>query len=338
MLRVLINCPGGWSHGLDSPERGEGRWAQNLAKCLARSGRYDVSTCSGGVPTWGRGEVVPGVALLSEQEARDAGPYDLHFDAAWYDKKRPAAEAEHNFHVHFGFEPRLGVPFPEGHYLVYVLRRSEPKYFGEGRGNADRTFYLPAPFGEAMLPPDPSRRRVIHTMRGSDAPGRVGRFDALYEAVTRLRRVESIPFTWLSSKGLESPRHPEDRVVPMDAAWGIPYNEMRAELRGCGLNAALDGWSNILDCTVLGIPSLAWVGGIDDTAVDVASTFDLVLGGDAGLGRVHEVVRRLLSDAGLYVEYTRALQSECSDHVESRTLQLFDALVEKVMDDRRTTA
>src|SRR3990167_2956236 len=48
MLKILINCPGGWSHGLDSPERGEGRWAQNLTRCLAKSKQYGISACSGG--------------------------------------------------------------------------------------------------------------------------------------------------------------------------------------------------------------------------------------------------------------------------------------------------
>ena len=115
-LRVLINCPGGWSHGLDSPERGEGRWAQNLTRCLARSGRYEVFACSGGDPTWGDGVVEPNATLLSEWAAEQLGPFDLYFDASWYNGKRPAAQAKCNFHVHFGYEPRLGVPFPPGHY------------------------------------------------------------------------------------------------------------------------------------------------------------------------------------------------------------------------------
>ncbi len=331
MLRILINCPGGWSHGLDSPERGEGRWAQNVTRCLAKSGRYDVSACSGGFPTWGRGDVVPNVAILSEQGANRRGPYDLYFDAAWYDKKIPAAEAKYNFHVHFGYEPRLGVPFPENHYLVYVLRAARPNYFREGCGNADRTFYLPTPFNDQMVAPDPSRRRIIHTMRGSDAPGRLNRFEQLYEVVTRLRNEQEIPFTWISSVGLEEPRHPQDRVLAMDKAWGIPYNELRAEVRECGLNAALDGWSNTLDAMSLGVPSLVWTGGVDSSAYGVAEKYDLLLEPGSSTDRLYDVVSRLFHDPKLYVAYTRDIQDVFQDHLESRVLALFDEMVAEVV-------
>jgi hypothetical protein len=331
MLKILINCPGGWSHGLDSPERGEGRWAQNFARCLAKSGKYDVSACSGGNPTWGAGDVVKNVSLLTERAARQRGPFDLYFDASWYDKKVPAADARHNFHVHFGYEPRLGVPFPPGHYIIYVLAQSGHKYYGEGRNNTDRTMYLPAPFGEQMLPPDPSRRRIVHTMRGADAPGRVGRFEQIYEVATRLRQEGmEVPFTWISSPGLESPRHAQDHVIKPQAAWGIPYNQIRAELRNCGLNAALDGWSSMLDCTSLGVPSLTWTGGIDVAATAVAAKHGLDLHNGDSTDRIAEVIGRLFRDPQLYYDYTRDLQATFADHIEAVTLQKLEEIIKRV--------
>lgn len=342
MLRVLVNCPGGWSHGLDSPERGEGRWAQNLARCLAKSGLYDVSACSGGVPTWGRGDVVPNVEILSEQEATRRSPYDLYFDAAWYQNKCPVTEARANFHVHFGYEPRLGIPFPKGHYLIYVLRKSGAQYVGEGRGNADRTFYLPAPFAERMTAPDGSdgptaaARGLVNTLRGSDAPGRSERFEAVYRVVSNLRgRGLRVPFTWIAAAGSEVRRHAQDRILVPDAAWGIPYNDLRAILRDCCLNTALDGWSNVLDCTALGVPSLAWVGGIDSTPAEIARKSGLLLGEAGGARalpeRVAEVVETLLLDGARRVAYVRALQGGFADHVEAVTLNHFRQIVERVL-------
>lgn len=332
MLRVLINCPGGWSHGLDSPERGEGRWAQNLARCLAKAGQYNVSACSGGIPTWGRGDFVPNIALLSEQEAGQRGPYDLYFDAAWYQNKRPVTEARANFHVHFGYEPRLGTPFPEGHYLVYVLRRSAPQYVGEGRGNADRTFYLPAPFAERAAAPKLIPLGLLNTLRGSDAPGRRERFEAVYAAVSRLRaQGHEIPFTWIASAGAEVRRHPQDRVLVPDAAWGIPYNEVRAVLRDCGLNTALDGWSNVLDATALGVPSLAWVGGVDGTPAEIARASGLLIEADDPPERVAEVIERILLDKVCRSAYVHALQEAFADHVEAVTLSYFDRIMRSVL-------
>ena len=331
MLKILINCPGGWSHGLDSPERGEGRWAQNLTRCLAKSKQYGISACSGGIPTWGRGDIIENVALLSEQEAERRGPYDMYFDAAWYHNKRPAAEARANFHVHFGYEPRLGVPFPKDHYLVYVLRKSGANYVGEGRGNADRTFYLPAPFAERMIAPDCSALGLVNTLRGTEAPGRAERFDAVYQAVTRLRaRGLAIPFTWIASAGAPTKRHQQDRVLVPDAAWGIPYNEIRSILRGCGLNTALDGWSNILDCTVLGVPSLAWIGGADSTPAEIARDLDLLLESDSSPERVADVVEQILLDPVRRSTYIRALQKGFDDHIEEITLSYFHQIVTRV--------
>ncbi len=331
MLKVLINCPGGWSHGLDSPERGEGRWAQNLARCLAKSGLYDVSACSGGVPTWGQGVVEPRVALLTEAEARRRGPYDLYFDASWFAGKPPAADALHYFHVHFGYEPRLGVPFLDRHYLIYVLRWSEPSYFAPECGNASRTFFLPAPFGASLLHPDPTRRKIVTTMRNSDASDRSTIFETFYRAVTVLRQSQTVPFEWIAWPGNDVARHAQDSVIQPSSAWGIPYCTLRARLADCGLNTAFDGWSNILDCSTLGIPSLVWEGGAYGMLVDVAKPFDLFLKVGSSVERVAEVVGRLYGDAALYVTYTNAFQQMFSDHVEAQTLARFADIVERVM-------
>ena len=115
-----------------------------------------------------------------------------------------------------------------------------------------------------------------------------------------------------------------------NAAWGIPYNEVRAILRDCGLNTALDGWSNVLDCTTLGVASLAWTGGIDRTPVEVASDLGLLIEDDASPERVAEVVEWILTDGETRAVYIRAMQDRFADHVEAVTLRYFRQIVERI--------
>lgn len=333
-MRVLVNCPGSWSHGLDSPERGEGRWAQNYARFLSKQPGIEVHACSGGEPTWGRGDPA-NVTLLSEQRASAYGPYDLYFDASWSDKKEPVAKAKAYVHVHFGYEPRLGIPFPDGHYLASVLRLSGVNYVGEGRGNADRTFYLPAPFCQEMAAVEKGRVGVVSTLRGSsDVSGRASRFNLVYEAISRLRgRGFRVPFTWIApigTSGFEHPRHEQDEVLVADG-WGIPYCEMRAILYRRALNLALDGWSNVLDATVLGVPSLGWEGGVDATIGTEATKWDLLLKPDADLDRVTIVVERLVFDHWSRVNYVAGLQAGFSDHTEAFALDKFYTMANRVL-------
>lgn len=80
-MKILINCPGSFTHGLDSPERGEGRWAQNVARLLGKAG-HDVFACSGESLLQGEGRPAPGVTLIRESEAKDCGMFDMYFDSA----------------------------------------------------------------------------------------------------------------------------------------------------------------------------------------------------------------------------------------------------------------
>lgn len=329
-MKVLVNCPGAWSHGLDSPERGEGRWAQNLVRCLAGSGRYDVYACSAGDPTWGRGRRVKGVKLLSEFDAPRYSPYDLYFDASWWEGKVPNVVAKHYFHVHWGFQQRLKQPLPSGHYLVYVYRQSREDYEHPDNANRARTFYLPAPFYARLLPPQPGRRRLLYTRRGE--PDRSAMFEQLYAAVTALRTsMPSLAMTWISIPEAPVARHAQDRVLAGDGdRWGIPYCELQDEMLTSALNVS-GNHASLADCAVLGVPSLAVSGLCWRFVEDIARRYGLLLAPDASSAQIYDVIYWLLTDAGgRYTQYTLDLQDAFSDHTELRVLELFDQLVASV--------
>jgi hypothetical protein len=110
----------------------------------------------------------------------------------------------------------------------------------------------------------------------------------------------------------------------------VPYCDIRSELRDCGLNPAIDGWSNVLDCTALGVPSLAWHGGAYTDILVFAEARGLAIEVDASVERIAEVIGRLYSEPQLYLDYTADFQAAFSDHTEERTLELFGQITDKV--------
>ncbi len=328
--RVLINCPGGWSHGLDSPERGEGRWSQNLAKVLARSERYEVFATSGGSPTWGRGEVVPGVALMSEADANGLC-FDIYIDASWYQGKPAIGTSRVCIHVYWTPEDWMfKVQLPKNHYILYVYRQMAPSYLTAY--NVNPTFYLPAAFGPVMVLPDPSARRVLCFSRGRDAQTNTSAFEALYTSIQNLRQGQKIQFAWLHHDSYARHGHADDVSIVSQPGqpWGIPYNEQLTLIRGAGLNATFGGGGSIADCAIHGVPSLLREDAFSFVK-PAAKAHDLLLPVDCSSTQLEDAICRLYCDSDLYRRYVASLQEIYSDHTDTNVLRLFDELVTKVL-------
>lgn len=328
-LHVLINCPGGWSHGLDSPERGEGRWAQNLARLLAIREECEVFACSGGDPTWGRGRRAPVTLMAESAAAREQ--YDIYIDSSWWDGKAPVATARANLHVHWGVESyMIDKPLPSGHFLAYVYRQSAPEYITSRNVNLDRTLYLPATFGATMKAGDPSARDILSFSRGGDV--NAPQLWHLYEAVTRLRQTWRLFFTWLDHPSYPRPAHADDVLVtyPQNEPWGIPYCEQMARADGAGVNISFGGGGSIADCAVAGVPSIIRE---DNFAMlrEVAEAHDLLLPFDCPVDDVEHCVRRLYDDPITYRRYIAALQDVYVDHTDDRVLALWRSATQMML-------
>lgn len=327
-IKILFCCPGSWTHGLDSPERGEGRWAQNIARCLAEDPRYEVYAASGGGPTWGRGRPA-NVVLVREQDAHQHAPYDLYFDSAWWDGKSPIAEARVYLSAHWGFEDRLRAPLPANRWLVYPYRQMAETFLSLKAPNASRSLYLPVPLAAALGTPDPNRRRVICTSRNDLT--RKGGVDELRAALLRLEPLyPDISSTWMASMfGNTKDRH-TDHVLTDDLPWGVPYNEIFTELSETGLNVPIEAPALVPDASVLGIPSLVHEQHAWEPIKTVGKQFGLLSTETNTEEQLVDHIHTLFANPSLYVDYTTALQDVFRDHVESRTRELFAQIVEAV--------
>ena len=150
-MKILIMCPGSWTHRLNSPERGDGRWAQNYAQMLALAG-HDVFAASG------RGNLQPGqthygAKLVNQDTCGMYGPFDLYIDAAWWDKKQPKAQAKKYIALKWSLENYLrNDPFPDDFHLAYPYP-SHHHFFSRFH-SASKTFALPTMFGTELSKPN----------------------------------------------------------------------------------------------------------------------------------------------------------------------------------------
>lgn len=156
-MKVCIDIPGSITHGMWSPERGESRWAQNIAVALAHMG-IDVYCLGVDIPQWGSCPPVQGIQLVPwngnykhtcPDEIRRG--VDIYIDSCWYEGK-PSADwinAKAYWHVHFGFESRLKTTATikdDRHWIVYPYKVSGQVFLSDENPFKERTFFCPCPF------------------------------------------------------------------------------------------------------------------------------------------------------------------------------------------------
>jgi hypothetical protein len=144
-MKILVLCPGSWTHGLNSPERGEGRWAQNYAKLLAQYG-HEVYAASGNNS---KIDSEHNVKLISESQARSYEPYDVYIDSCWWDRKVAIAKSKIYVRLHWSLEERVGkIKLPANEYLAYPYPDSTQYFIHDQNVNVEKTFCLPTAFGD----------------------------------------------------------------------------------------------------------------------------------------------------------------------------------------------
>jgi hypothetical protein len=150
-LNVVIDIPGDINHGLESPGRGEGRWAQNWAKFLASEGHQVTCICWPHC-SWGQMAPIPNCNLkgFCSSERIDC---DIFMHAAWW-KGRDIGNIHAKTYVHlgYGFEPHLVDPtfITKGHVVAYPYVATSSNFLHSGNPFINKTFCLPIPMMETF--------------------------------------------------------------------------------------------------------------------------------------------------------------------------------------------
>lgn len=347
---MVVCCPGSWTHGLDSPERGEGRWSQNLARALAESGEYDVFALSGGRPTWGQGLPCArseGIVLLPEANVEHyIQEADVYIDSAWWDAKPAKVKAPVNLHLHFGMEDRLmqsDFGFGPDHYLCYPFAEHTLMYMSVRNPHPERTFFLPVELGALTEPRTPA----AHTLLWSTRPPSGGGADnpsarKMMRAIALARKTVDFGVYWLFANSLRAAGWLEDRLHPRDTelsteyTYGIPYHEVvRLLAKEVTVNLTVGAPSNVPNASVAGVPSLLWGegspgGGAWPPAREVSTRHGLTVPHNAPEEYIADTLCQLMQDPTLYVRYAKELQHLYRDNTRETCLARFANIVRAV--------
>lgn len=328
VLRILVKAPGGWTAGLDSYTRGEGRWALNVARSLALMG-HDVYVWSGGDPDR-RNHY--GVTLLSGQQATELNDVDVYIDGGMYEGEIVPTTSRLEITAFWSLEPRLLKPLPENRVIVYPYAESKPKFDIPENTNREATFFLPAPFtweeGKQVKPASPHSTRIFSTLRlaeyGTKDMHKVGAetiseyFHQAFGNPSEEKHLVVAPEFVLTELS-------RNKVLSGKGATiysALPYNRVRDIIYMCDINVPIFAPSSILDATFEGVPTVIFeCGGF---FASIAEMHDLLVKRTSTPAEMRTIMNTLLYDFEKRTKYVADLQELLVDHTHYRFIKHFN--------------
>ena len=330
VLRILLKAPGGWTSGLDSCVRGEGRWALNIARSLALMG-HTVYAWSGGDPDR---KYHSGVHLLSCAEASQLTDIDVYIDGGMYDGEIAPVTSKLEMTAFWNMEPRLLKALPANRIIVYPYATSKVNFHIPENPNIGSTFFLPAPF--TWDDPKPIRRsdnrdsRIFSTLRLptyglQDIQGTSAALIGEYFQQAFGRSDEEkhlIVFPESSIQELQRNQVLGSGSITLYTA--IAYNRLREIIRYCDINIPILTPASILDATFEGTPTVIFEKGGFFTSV--AEAHGLLVKKDTSAIEFGNIKETLLRDDQIRTKYLRDLQDFLSDHTHYKFVQHFNQI------------
>jgi hypothetical protein len=311
-------APGQWTHQLNSPERGEGRWSQNYARLLALEG-HQVFAASMGRP---EPRISEGVNLIHETEVAKYGPYDMYIDSAWWKEKEPKGKAKKYIIFKWSLEEYTRKEkLPDNFFLGHPYP-SHQFEFTKGV-NADKTFAMPTMFGIDFEKSKWGNNKIF-------LPGKIdtGRDYKKYIPIISdyLRRY---PVEGSSRDFFEKELMNVDFKNP-ESTWyeKRPYNEVLDSMRRSKISLPILNPGAIIEATFQGIPSIFWEqGGFYNP---LAESLDILIKNNAEPERFIEVMEQMLNNKKKYHEVLYASQDYFSCHTYKSAIKYFNLMVESV--------
>lgn len=329
-MKIAILCPGSFTHGLDSPERGESRWAQNMAKLLGKNGHEVVAFSAGN--KWGLGDRHPNVELRDQNNV-DSTHFDIYIDPAWWEGKEIRVKADRYFRLKWSVEPSESRRYPENHFLLYPYEISKKKFLVDRNVNRDKTFFLPGPFGDKLHEPRFGNRAILFSTREAYDDRRLHCAEKTVVAVNSYLAQNPETVThWLFSDLLsKSHLNGEVRKEPGKDHFyeRLPYNQLMSIVRSSKLNFTISVQGCVVDCAVAGVPSIIWETEGFDFHIKAAREHGLLIEKDADVPRIEHVLNQLMTNKDLYVAYTETLQHAMRHHTDEAVLQQFNWIMEQ---------
>jgi hypothetical protein len=312
-------CPGSFTFGLDSPERGESRWSQNYARMLAMAG-HDVYAASMNKP---EPRVHYGVKLLNELEVAKYGPYDLYIDSSWWDTKKPYALAKKYICLKWSVETYMREwDFPDNFYFSYPYP-SHHFEFAKFK-NANKSFALPTMFGTEFPAPRWDNGKIF-------LPGKIDqnrdyqRFMQPVAAFLGKHPIEGGSVSYFKEKFAG-----QIDFTRADSNWYelAPYNKVMEAMSRCKLSCPIMNPGCIIEATFQGLASIFWEhGGFFNP---LGQSLDIMVQHDAPPERFTELAERMMNDKKKYREVVQISQDYFSPHLYKNALKYFNTMIEEI--------
>ena len=318
-MKILILCPGSWSHGLNSPERGEGRWSQNYARMLAKAG-HDVYAASMNIAP-----DEDGVKLINEVECSKYEPYDLYIDSSWWKDKVPKAKATKYIALKWSLEDYTREPITDSNfYLAYPYPSHRWEF--SGTANDQKTFPLPTMFGEDFPEPNWPADKIF-------LPGKIDinrRPEEYIDEVAAFLNKHPIEgctasFFQKEFKGLLIEKEGDCLYESK------PYNEVLESMKNSRISVPILNPGCIIEAAFQGVPSIFW--GHSGFYNPLASSLDILIEHDAPPGRFTEVAESIMYNKKRHAEVVIATQDYFSCHLYDRAMKYFNLMVEEIFED-----
>lgn len=326
-MRILIHFPGEFKRGLgiDSPGRGETRWAGEYAKMLSRAG-HEVWCESNGYPD---NSSLP-IRLIYEAEAHKYGEFDVYLHTCWWEGRHINVKAKHYVHVHWQLEPQVARALPKNHWVAFVYPTQAERFLVPQNENLDRTFCLPTMFHDNYFESSkwdnnsiflPSRFWQVSKQLDPEV---VKTTNVVLDCIKDYRIVSVT-----SDQGLKQNWPDYIRAKP-ESLWldTIPFNQLRGHLRTCKLNVPILSPSCSLDAAAEGIPSVMWEYG--SFFIENAEKHNLLIQHPAQPDRIREVITGLLADKNLYNAYLKSIQESLACHQYPEAIKYFERFAERL--------
>lgn len=319
-FKILVMCPGSFCHdnqitGLDSPERGESRWAQNYALMLAGAG-HDVWAASMGIvgPRIDRG-----VKLISELQVGDFGPYDIYIDSSWWRNKEPKSPAKRYIILKWSLEDYLiEDPLPAEFSIGYPYPCHKHHFDASRNPYKDKTFALPTSFGDECQSPNTNSNRVF-------LPGKLdlNRPHQKY-LPTIIDNISKYPISGVASDEIKNQLDkPGNTFISK-----LPYSKTMEEMKKCRVNVPILAPAAVIEATFQGLASIFWREG----------EFFPALGDKLGITIEREdpsekftfVFEKLMTNNKHFKEVVQISQNYFSCHKTIEALKYFNLYIESV--------
>ena len=322
-MKILVMCPGSFSFGLDSPERGEGRWSQNYAKMLAQAG-HTVYAASGGM---GNKVKRDHDVKLIDQDKRyltKYEPFDLYIDSAWWDGKGCPVKAKKMVALKWSPENYLHEPLPDNFYIAYPYTTHHFNFHRAGFPNGDKSFALPTMFGNDFAPPNWQADKVFLPGKMKPHRGQERYVDAVGNFLAKH------PLEGTSRSLFEEQFGDKINFERPGSNWveKMPYDKVLEAMSRCRISLPIFNPGAIIEASFMGLPSVFWERGGFFNPLGRMLGLSIEEGSDPE--RFTEVAEILMNDKKRYHEAVYTMQDYFSAHTFAGALKYFNLMCQTI--------